>query len=83
MMRSGLRYWAIDLDVLNVVRLFVESGTDPNQDALFWVVQIRNVEIVKILLERGSNPRNYVFIASPTTSIWRIISSGPCKAPKR
>ena len=63
MMRSGLLYWAINLDALNVVRLFVASGTDPNQDALVWVVEIRNVEIVKILLERGSDPRNYVFIS--------------------
>ena len=51
MMRSGLMYWAIDRNVIDMARLFVDSGMDPGQDALFWVVEIRNVEIVKIHLE--------------------------------
>ena len=65
--KSGLMYWAINLDVINVARLFADSGTDPDQGALFWVVEIRNVEIVKILLE--TIPKNYMFISSPLTSI--------------
>ena len=64
MMKSGLMFWAIDLDVINVARPFVDSGTDPYQDALLWVVKNRNVETVKYSLERGYDPKNQVFISS-------------------
>ena len=51
MMERELMCWAIDLDVINVARLFVDSGTDPDQDAFFWVVE------VTFLSERGSDPK--------------------------
>lgn len=53
----------IDLVVINMARLFEDSGTDPDQDALFWVVENRSVEIVRFLLEEAPNPKTrYSFL---------------------
>ena len=57
MIRSGLMCWAFDLDVIKVVRLFVDRGTDPDEEARFWVAENESVEIVEILPERGSDPK--------------------------
>jgi len=55
---------AIDLGNLEIVKLLLESGADPElspylgDSALGWALSKENLEIVKLLLQAGANPNN-------------------------
>ncbi len=65
--KSGIEMlmaWGIHFDIIDLVRLCVDSGADLNRacsslyrDPLFCAVENRNVEIVRFLLQRGANPQ--------------------------